>query len=407
MEISTRVSNAINNVYTAYIRVYIACDVLPLSVAVTAHKFLPRVSPQRALAAFACSAVSLAGLAGCGAGEPGTTPVPSEQAVATASRVRVAPVGGIESLAQLSFPAVTRSAQRGALTFQVPGNLAFRLEIGDNFAPGDTLARLDNPSLQPAAAAARQQLAQARSQREQAARDLARVRQLREGGAATQEELERVESSLMTLQAAEASAQAQANQARRLLAETRIKAPFAGTIAQVFAEPGEYVQPGQPVLSAAGGVALELEIALPEALALQRQVGERLTVLLPFLGRSVDGRVVEVARAAPDAGRLFPLVVALQQADALTLRAGMTAEVQVPLPTTAERAVPLRAVVDPGSGEPRVFRLDGDKVRAVRVEVGDIIGERVVVVGDLAPGDMVVVSGVAKLIDGETVTVLP
>ena len=365
--------------------------------------------PSTSIRTFAATALILAsvGLLPACSAEPNTdAQATGNKPANTMPRVRTATVEAVDALAQLSFPSVTRSAQRGALTFQVPGNLAMRLNIGDSFAVGDTLARLDNPNLAPAAAAARQQLAQARSQREQAARDLIRVKQLRSNGAATQEELERVESSLATRTAAESSAHAQSKQAQRLLAETRIKAPFAGTVAQVFAEPGEFVQPGQAVLAASGGVGLEVEVALPEALALQRQVGEALDVHLTFLGLTLAGRVTEVASAAPAAGRLFPLVIALPVDGQQSLRAGLTAEVRVPTAAVAERTVPLRAVVDPGSGEPRVFKLDGNQVRAVPVTIGDIIGERVVVAGQVQPGDRVVVSGVAKLIDGEAVEVL-
>lgn len=362
---------------------------------------------SRSLVVTTLAVASLSLQSGCGADTSVDAHATTKEPTRTLPRVRTASVEAVDALAQLSFPSVTRSAQRGALTFQVPGNLAMRLNIGDSFAAGDTLARLDNPSLAPAAAAARQQLAQARSQREQAARDLIRVQRLRNSGAATQEELERVGSSLATLTAAESSAQAQSKQAQRLLAETRINAPFSGTVAQVFAEPGEFVQPGQAVLAASGGAGLEVEVALPEALALQRQVGELLDVHLPFLNRTLVGRVAEVASAAPAAGRLFPLVVVLPADSSQTLRAGLTAEVRVPTAAVAERTVPLRAVVDPGSGEPRVFQLNGNQVRAVQVAIGDIIGERVVVTGQLQAGDRIVVSGVAKLIDGETVEVLP
>nr|MBV6629622.1 efflux RND transporter periplasmic adaptor subunit [Oceanococcus sp. HetDA_MAG_MS8] len=346
------------------------------------------------------SALTLtAALSACGNEEP-----PTDTSAPSAERVRISAVEAAPGNTTLRFASTARSGNRGVLAFQVSGQLSQRVAIGTVFEAGTVLAELRNPRLAPARDAARNRLEQIRADRAQAERDLQRVSNLRQQQAATEEELEKTRAGLQTLRAAETAAQAQLAEAEQLLAETQIRATYSGTVSQTLAKEGEFVNPGQPILSISGDTPLlEVEITLPEALALQRRVGETMTVRFPMLNAAREAQVIEVANAAPGPGRLFPLVLSFA---AEGLRAGISAEVEVPSATRGEMTVPLRAVVDPGSGQPSVFALEGNKVRRVAVELGDLIGERIVVSGDLNIQDQVVVAGLARLIDGQRVSLL-
>lgn len=344
-------------------------------------------------------AVLTLSLAGCGS----PAPVDSSPA-ASVERVRIATVTVAPNASQLAFPGTTQASDGGDLAFQTAGRLASRLDIGQSFARGETLATLDNPRLQPTVDAARQRVEQLRQQRLQAERDLTRVQALRDQNAATLEEMEQVRSALAALKAGEAAARAQQLEAEQLLAEAQLTAPFAGTVTRSYADPGEFIPAGTPVLAAAGtGPQLEVEIVLPESLIMARQLGELIPVHFPLLDQSVNGRIVEVATAAAGAGRLFPMVVSVPGA---SLRAGLTAEVIIPVARDHELTVPLRAVIDPGSHEPHIYRLTDGRAERVRVRVGDLLGERIVVSGDLQAGDSVITAGLTRLVDGQTVDVL-
>ena len=358
------------------------------------------IQTRRVLAGFGLSVALTTTLAACSTAEP-----PVESALDTpAERVRIASVEPAPGASQLAFPGTTRASDGGDLAFQTAGRLARRLDIGEAFEQGDVLATLDNPRLQPGVDAARQRVEQLLQQRRQAERDLARVQALGDRNAATTEEVEQVRSRLAALKAAEAAARAQQVEAEQLLGESRMTAPYAGTVTRSYVDPGEFVPAGTAVLAVAGsGSQLEIEIVLPESLILSRQPGESIPVRLPLLDRTVQGQVVEIANAAAGAGRLFPLVVSLPAA---TLRAGLTAEVVIPVARQDELTVPLRAVVDPGSHEPHVYRLAGDRAERVAVRVGDLLGERIVVSGALQAGDSVITAGLTRLIDGQTVDVL-
>ncbi len=132
--------------------------------------------------------------------------------------------------------------------------------------------------------------------------------------------------------------------------------------------------------------------------------GQSIRVTLPMAGeKQVPGQIKSIARAAATAGRLFPVVAALEQTPGLA--AGMTAELLLDMKSEGEITVPVTAVLNPGSSNPYVFCLDGETVRRVPVKPGSFSGDRVIVQGDLSREDRVVISGHTMLTDGDKVKV--
>ncbi|MEQ8797939.1 MAG: efflux RND transporter periplasmic adaptor subunit [Salinisphaeraceae bacterium] len=343
-------------------------------------------------------------LAACDAvSAPGTPPPADQPHPVETGQVRV-----IDTDRQFALSGVVRSADRARLAFQVGGRLVERMvDIGESVERGQLIARLAQPELAPAAEAAAARVRQLETQTDQAERDLKRVAQLKADAAATQQELESAQSRLDGLQASLAQARADASRARRLLAETRLEAPVAGTVAEILAQPGEFVSPGQPVMALSGGSGgLEVEIGLPENLLGEVAVGDRADLVMPIMGGEITGRVTELATAADGAGQLFPAVLTLD--DAPDLRAGTTVTWRLRSDQPERLTVPVSAIASTGGrSQPRVFRVDDNRARSVPVTLGVVVGERVVVDADLAPGDTVVTLGLDGLVDGRAVAVRP
>jgi len=236
----------------------------------------------------------------------------------------------------------------------------------------------------------------------QADRDLERVRRLVDARAATTEELERSLAAAEALTAARDAAWARLDEARRLVAESTLRAPFAGTVTAVAVEPGGWVAPGRTVVEVAGDGDFEVPIRAPESVHRRISPGQPVEVELPFAGLTVPGRIDKVAAAA-GVGLLFPVEVTLDSHPALT--AGLTAEVVLWLRSGHELTVPLRAVVNPGSTSPSVFRVNDGVADEVPVELGRVRGDRIALTAELAPDDLVAVAGHTALADGDVVEV--
>jgi multidrug efflux system membrane fusion protein len=363
------------------------------------HPFFRRITDWSAsLRPAIAVALALPALVACN-----SEPVP-EDAVRPEPRpvrtVAAREAGGAE---QLRLPGALRARRQARLAFLESGYLAERASSpGQRVAQGQPVALLYNPALQPGVAAARADVRRARTRLEQLEADTRRQAALRERDLIAEDTLEQTRSQRDAARAALEQAEAELARAEAQLEDAVLRAPFAGRVARVHAEPGDFVAAGQPVLTLADPDELEVEVHLRPDAAGRLATGDRAELIVADSGRSVPGRVAEIGQAQP--GRSVPVVVVPEDGRGLTpggpVYVGLGI-VREPLP-----AVPLGAVVDPGTGYGRVFRVVDGRAERVPVLVGRLRAGWVEVRGELAAGDAVVVAGQANLLDGEPVRVL-
>ena len=346
--------------------------------------------------------VAILGLAGCSddaaESEPGTTSI--------AVPVRTSAVTVSAEQAWLRFAGVARTRQRAALTFQVGGVLTQRsVEIGQQVTAGQVLMILYNPTLQPAAEAAKHRHTQLETERLQAYNELIRLQTLHQRGVIPRQELEQQQSRVDALVAAVEHAAASHEQAQQLLSETQLLAPFAGVVEAVLAEPGEYAQPGQAVLRLSSVERIEAEIRVPAHLTHALEVGQQLPVwssLQP--NQTTTAAIVEIGQSNSEGIALYPVIVTLENA---SVRAGEALEVGVPQHREAALVAPLSAIMRSAEGL-TVFRVNNNRVQRLRVDVEQLQGELAVLApGSVNAGDELVYAGLTRLADGDRVEVLP
>jgi RND family efflux transporter MFP subunit len=298
----------------------------------------------------------------------------------------------------------TRAARRAELGFTLAARLAQRpVEIGDRVSTGQLLAAIDDREVQLAARAAEAAVAELEIRTAQARRDLDRVQRLVDARAATTEELERTEASTAALEAALTAAEARLAETGRLVDESELRAPFDGTITAVEIEPGEWVKPGTTVVELAGEGVVEVRVEAPETVYHRIAVGQSVVVELPFVDVTTTGRITKVAAAASGPGELFPVEITVDDSGAIA--AGLTADVVLELASEPELTVPLKAVINPGSSTPSVFRISNGVAEEIAVDLGRVRGDRIAVEARLAPDDLVAVTGHTSLRTGDRVEV--
>ena len=268
---------------------------------------------------------------------------------------------------RVHFAAVTRARDRAVLSFTVPARVTYRpVEEGDPVAAGQLLARLDDREYRHAAEAARAGVAELSARYDQSRRDLRRTKELAAANVATAAALEQAGAQAAALASQLQGAKARLNEAERLLAETVLEAPFSGTVTGLHIEPGEWAAPGQPAVELAGDGPVELKVEVPESIVTRLQVGQSVSVVLPFSNHAAaSGRISSVAKAAISAGRLFPVKVDLDHGPGV--RAGLTAQVQFDLSSDKVLTVPLAAVVNPGASQRHGQGLFG---REIKLDLG-------------------------------------
>ena len=300
------------------------------------------------------------------------------------------------------------------------------VRIGDHVEQGQELARIDVTELfrqrAEAAAAAKAAAAaalRAKVQLEAAEREMQRGQALFDDGTISQQELDRLGSEAGALEATRAAATAQEAQALarvgvldQNIAETRIRAPFAGTVAERHYDPGSFVAAGTSVIRIVARDPLRVRFEVPEQDVGRFDADTAFAVRAPPTGsREVPGRVTGLGTEVDRARRIVRMEGVLADPPATWLP-GMYAEV-VAAQRTIERAtiVPAAALVsrlrDGNTVQVGVFRPEGEVARWVPVRVVARADERVAVeasqaasLEDLgAPGAMVLVGGHTDLAD--------
>ncbi len=324
-----------------------------------------------------------------------------------AVKVQTVGNGSVESALEFSGEVKPRIESR--LGFRVAGKLTRRhVELGQRVKAGQVLAQLDPQDYQLAADAAQAQLGAAVTNRDLAAADFKRFKELREQNFISGAELERREASLKAAQAQVDQAQAQLTAQRNQGSYATLVADAAGVVTAVEAEPGQVVSAGQPVVRVAQDGPRDAVFSVPEDQVVAVRPGAAVDVRVWPGQTLLAGRVREVSASADPVTRTYLVKVALEVREGQEtppLGATVTALPRLPqsgaaqvikLPTSALRQAGQATavwVLDPASMT----------VKSQPVQIASADGNQVVVASGLQPGMQVVVAGVHVLSPGQKV----
>lgn len=218
---------------------------------------------------------------------------------------------------------------------------------GDSVQAGQVLARVDAAEANARLRQAQQEAEAARAQRAIQERLHSNNQALVEQGFISQTALRTSDANLQSAQAQYQSALAQAEVARKAVADTVLRSPIAGQVALRLANNGERVAVETRVLEIVDLRQLQLVAQLPPADSLQVRPGLAARLRLDGSPQEFAARVVRVSPRADAATRSVPVYLQLEPSPALVLRPGMFLQGQIDLaPAQAQEplALPLDAV---------------------------------------------------------------
>lgn len=332
-------------------------------------------------------------LAGCGGESDAAasdTPVSEAPArVTRRTRVEVALVSPSAAHLTLRLPGEVEGG-RDALLASSLGGFIERVSVdeGDEVRQNQLLATVDL-ALHGAS------VAQAQVELHAAEREQARADQL--GDALADQQRDAIATRLAAARAAVRAASARSSRAR-------IRAPFAGTVAQVNAERGEVAAPGQPLIRLVqlDPVKVSLSVADRDVVALRE--GTPVRVRPGATGEIVDGTIAQIHPAADLDTRTFLVEVEVPNPDRRLLP-GMIAQVEVERTEAARRIILPQYVLVTRLNDNGVF-VEADGVARWRpVQIAEIVRDQVVVASGVEAGDRVIVTGHRELVDGDAVQV--
>lgn len=315
---------------------------------------------------------------------PGVVPLPSH------TRAAAREVAVEERMVEdrVEWPATVTSRLVANLAPKVMARvLEIRAGVGAQVNAGDIVAVLDDRDVRARSQQADAALRAAEAQAAQFEADLRRARTLFQKQAMTQQDLDAVSARAKSSVALVAQARDAQAEARVMLGETTLRAPFAGVVAARLADPGDMAAPGKAVIIMHDPASLRLEANVAErcarALTMETSVSVRFAT-----GAALKVRIEEIAPGSDPQSRTVLIKATLP--GGADLHPGMFGTVQLACGGHTALLVPAQAVRRTGQLESVHVLVDGE-ARWRTVRTGKAQGDDVEVLSGLQAGETVLV----------------
>ena len=314
------------------------------------------------------------------------------------------------------------------------------IQVGDEIPAGTVLAHLrrndyeaslntavgQEQSTQGALLASQAQLDQAKADQKKADQDFERAQALYAAKAMTRPDYDAavaqhdsttagVQAAMRQIEARQgqlSAAQGQRTSAQIGLGDTNLSAPMPGVIVEKDVERGDLVAAGTRAFILDDIRVVKVNFGVPDNMVARFRIGSRVPVEVDALGRTLTGRITEIAASANRESRVFNIEVTLPNADR-SLRVGMIASVRIDQAgQQTVPVVPLTALItsESGSNNYSVFAIqerDGKQFAQLKsVRIGEPVGKSVVINEGLLPGERIIVNRTNQLADGSLVRVI-
>ena len=322
-------------------------------------------------------------------------PVPQPESIRPVKTLRLG--AGADSI-RLEYPGSIEAAQSARMAFEVPGRvIEFPVVEGDRLKRGALIARLDPRDFEEA-------LSKQQASADFLEIELERHQALYDKGVDSKHALDKASKNYQVALASVA-------QAEKAVADSELRAPFDGVVAVKLVKDFRNVQAKEQVVVFEDDSYLKIAVSLPEAdyaritpgLTLEeRNANLDLRVIVtPLPGREFPARLTEAANTAD------PVTLAFEPPSDVVVTSGMTAKVVAVISAKSRSAsggflIPVQAARGDEAGKAFVWVLDPGTMTVSRsaVELGQVSGSMVQIVGGLEDGDEIAISGVAQLRDG-------
>jgi RND family efflux transporter MFP subunit len=201
------------------------------------------------------------------------------------------------------------------------------------------------------------------------------------------------------------AARARVSLARKALADTVVRAPFAGVVGERTVSVGDYVTRGMKVASVLRTSPLRLQLTVPQQYSVEVGVGRAVSLEVDTApGKTFTGQVRYVSPALQADSRTL-IVEAVVPNDDGALKPGSFATARIEqasqmpgilVPSTAVRTI---------AGTSRVFVVSNDRAEERLVTLGQTVDDLVEIATGLKKDERVATSNITQLVDGVRISV--
>jgi membrane fusion protein (multidrug efflux system) len=304
--------------------------------------------------------------------------------------VQIAPVQ--TKLLQSNIKAIgTINAASVEVTPETAGHIAsIAFNDGAVVKQGDTLIQLDDSILKA-------KLASMAAQYQFSLQSYSRLKKLASKGIVAQQALDEASADMKEKKAA-------LDEASVTDAKMKLVAPFDGMVGQRKVNVGDYINPGQGVVTLTDTEHLRVEYNLPEKYLSAVQIGQTVKITTAaYPGKTFTGTITYISPTINPENRTIAVYAALAE-NHDRLASGLFVDVTQTL-SQAKQAlvVPARSLVPVLNGN-QVYKVVDGKAVSVDVQIGTRTENTVEITHGLQAGDHVVTDGQIKLHNGQPIT---
>ena len=276
---------------------------------------------------------------------------------------------------------------------EMPGTLiALNVKAGQRVSKGQLLARVDDGG-------SSQQVASLETQYQLAKTTFERQKNLWSQKIGSEIQYLQAQTQMLSLQRSVA-------QAKAMLSKTEIRAPFSGTIDEVFVERGQVVAAGpQGLMRIVNLNNMYVSTTIPESYIGKLKVGTQVDVFLTSLNKNYKGKVRQIGNFINPNNRSFGIEVSIPNPENL-LRPNQVAKLKV-IDYTVKNAivVPSNVIQEDGKGNQFVFVASNSNgktatAKKAMVTTGKSSDNVTEILSGLSANDIIVIEGVNTISEG-------
>ena len=268
---------------------------------------------------------------------------------------------------------------------------AVLVDVGSYVSKGQTLIQLDNSLL-------KLQLQTVEVQIEGLKDDVKRYTILTEADAVQGVQLEKTRLGLK-------SAKIQRATLLEQISKTSIKAPFNGIVTAKLNEEGGFAAPGVPLLQITDISTLRFTVNVPENDLVKFQNNQTYKInadVYPDI--SLSGKVSMIGSKA-NMGNSFPVQFQVANTKNLSIKSGMFGKVNLSESKQEQGILIPTSAITEENGKAKVYIIKNGKAVLQPITISRNIGNKTIVSGGLATGDIVVTNGFINVFDGASITI--
>ena len=337
-------------------------------------------------------------LAGCP--DSGTPPAPGKGAASDSLETAVVAVAAVPR--ETLFDGVVEAVNQSTVSAQTSGRVVeMPVDVGDEVEKGALIVRFTDTEQKARGAAAESALSEAKARLAEAQLEFDRIREIYAKKLVAKAQFDRARADLDAARARAKAAQATLDEVQEGLANTVIRAPYAGIVVARHVQIGETVGVGTPLLTGVSLEHLRVHVDVPHqhigALRKHRQA----RVLLPDDG-SVAAEELRISPNADPATHTFRVLVTVPQGQ-YGVYPGMLLKVAFVTGAEERLLLPAAALVRHGEVDAAYVVGEDGRIAFRYLRVGTPAADgRVPVLAGLAAGERVATDPLAAAVAYKT-----